>query len=728
MAHDCCNHDNSPKKQILPSLQNQREVGTLLTFKVSGMDCPDEINAIARALNVPGVNKVDSNIMNESVRVHHDESIDELTIKKLIETAGVKVVSGEKKSFLNAHRDRILLIASSGISLLAGLLIHWFVDSSAMITNILFAITILLSGIVIFPKAFRSIKVFNWDMNVLMSIAVIGAIFIKEYSEAASVIFLFSLAELLEALSVSRARKAIQDVLKVTPQNVLLITNNNEQISTNVRDLKLGDIVLIRAGESVPVDGVVFEGESSINQAPLTGESIPVTKKVGDRVLAGTLNELGILKVKVEKLFGDTKISKIISLIEEAQNQKAPSQRFVDQFSKIYTPSVLIIALLVAVVPPLLMSGSFDIWFYRALVFLVVGCPCALVIATPVSVVSGLTSLARRGVLVKGGVHLENLGKIKALALDKTGTITEGKPYVNDLKLFSTLSETEVIKIAATLESVSTHPLAKSILNYAKEKNINPTLQKNYKLITGRGAQAEVDGHLYFVGNHALAHEMGICSKEIEEYLKEVESKAQSVIILGHMPHMDCKGEIIAIFSIGDKIRSQAKDAISEFHKIGVKTIALLSGDNQKTVDSVAKIVGIDYAKGELLPDDKVREVKNLISSHKHIAMVGDGINDAPALAHATLGIAMGVAGSDTAIETADIALMQDDLLELPKAIVQGRRVLGVIRFNIIFALVIKAAFFVLAFFGYANLWIAVMVDMGASLIVTFNALRLLRN
>jgi len=727
MGNKCCDKAAEANTSAPPSISNN-EAGAILVFKVSGMDCPDEINAIQRALNVSGINKVQANLVSETVTVYHEKSIDESNIKKLIESAGVKITSDQTNSLFKTYFNRILLIASSGILLSIGLGLQWLTNVNELVFNSLFILTVFLSGILIFPKALRSLKGYQLDMNILMSVAVIGAILIKEYSEAASVIFLFSLAEMLETLSVARARKAIQQVLKLVPHNVLLLNSDGEQILTDVKTLSIDDVILIRAGENVPVDGVIIEGQSSINQASLTGESIPIEKSIGDNVFAGTLNELGTLKVKVLKKFNDTKISKIISLIEEAQNQKAPSQTFVDKFAKIYTPIVFGVAILVAIIPPFLFGQPFDIWFYKALVFLVIGCPCALVIATPVSVVSGLTSLARRGVLVKGGIHLEALGKLKSLALDKTGTITEGKPKITSLKLYSNLSEQEVIQITATLESVSTHPLAKAVLKYAEEKKvkINSSLQ-NYKLLLGKGAQAEINGHQYFVGNHVLVHSLGICSPDIEKYLQEIESKAQSVIILGHMPHNDCAGEILAIFSVGDSIRTNVKNAIDELHHIGIKKVVLLSGDNQKTVDSVAKIVGIDYAKGSLLPEDKVKEIKNLVAEQKYVGMVGDGVNDAPALAHATLGIAMGAAGSDTAIETADIALMQDDISELPKAIVQGRRVLGVIKFNIIFALAIKAIFFILAFAGHTNLWLAVMADMGASLIVTFNALRLLK-
>lgn len=682
------------------------------------MDCSDEVSAIQNAFRIEFVSGVEANIMKESVTVYHDPKLSRDSVKRIIEKTGLKVVSAAPQSFFHDHSRRILLVGASGLSLGIGLLFQ---------INFFFFFSILFAGTIIFPKSWRAIKQLHLDMNVLMTLAVIGALIIKEYSEAASVVFLFSLAELLEAMSVSRARKAIQEVLKVAPKDATRILSDGKTEVISAQELNKGDLILIRPGENIPIDGQILEGKSSVNQASLTGESVPVSKEAGDTIWAGTLNESGILKVTVHETFKDTKIAKVIHLIEEAQNEKAPSQRFVDKFARIYTPLIMLLALLVALVPPLFLGQDLNEWFYKALVLLVIGCPCALVIATPISVVSGLTSLARRGILVKGGVHLESLGKLRALALDKTGTVTEGTPKVSDLKIFNSHGEEEIIRLTASLESVSTHPLAKAIMSFAEERQIHFSHPVHYEMVSGKGAQGEIDGHWYFVGNHLMAHEMGICTPEIEAYLETVENRAMSVIVLGHAPHNNCKGEILAVFAVGDKIREDVKLSISELHRIGIKAVAMLSGDNQKTVNAVAKEVGIDYAKGALLPDQKVLEVKQLVNKFEFVGMVGDGVNDAPAMAHATLGIAMGVAGSDTAIETADIALMKDEISELPKAISHGRRVLNIIRFNIYFAILTKAVFFVLAFLGMANLWMAVAADMGASIFVTFNALRLLK-
>lgn len=724
---NCCSNDKDDANlSIHPN--EVPSTAKVTTVKVSGMDCADEVAALKAVFKIPSVYKVEADLIKESVSVFHSEKLNQSKITELIEQAGLKVVGEKPRSFFHDHSRRIALVSLSGVLLSGGIICEWMLLTGPVTRTLLFFISILLSGSLIFPKALRSLKAWRFDMNVLMTIAVIGAIFIKEYSEAASVVFLFSLAELLEALSVTRARRAIQEVLKIAPKTALVIDAAKNQVSKRVEDLVVGDIQLVRPHDSIATDGVIIEGETSVNQASLTGESRAVDKKTGDRVFGGTINESGVIKVRVEKLYQDSKLAKVISLIESAQSEKAPAQRFVDKFASIYTPAVLIVAVLIATLPAMFGFGAWDEWFYKSLVFLVIGCPCALVIATPVSVVSGLTSLAKKGILVKGGVHLESLGKLKALAVDKTGTITEGKPSVMEVKTFSTVPLEECIRLASSLESMSSHPLALAVLNFAESKKISFPHPESFRVFSGKGAEGFVDGHPYFVGNHHLGHELGICTPEVENYLSEIESQSMSVIVLGHRPHEGCRGEILAVFALSDKIREGIPSTIKELHSAGVLQVVMLSGDNQKTVSDVSSRVGIDTAKGGLLPEDKVTEIKRLVDQYKIVGMVGDGVNDAPALATATLGIAMGIVGSDSAIETADVALMKDDLAMIPVAIRQGKRVLNVIRFNISFAIAIKIVFFILAFLGQTNLWLAVAADMGASLLVTFNALRLLRS
>ena len=417
----------------------------------------------------------------------------------------------------------------------------------------------------------------------------------------------------------------------------------------------------------------------------------------------------------------------MIYLIEEAQTQKAPSQKFVDQFAKYYTPIVMILALLVFLLPPLVTGQEWGVWFYRSLVLLVIACPCALVISTPVSIVSGLTMLARRGVLVKGGVSLEAVARLRALAMDKTGTITEGKPAVQSIVALNGNSEEDILRIAAAIDTHSNHPIARAIIEHADQKNIEYPRCENYQTMQGRGAQGDIDSHSYLVGNHRFVHDLGICSEETEKILAEIESKGLSIVVVAHQPHNDCKGEIIGILSVGDKIRDNAKTAIEAIRDSGISNIVMLSGDNQTAADVIAKQVGIDQAKGDLLPEDKIDAIRDLLKSDTYVAMIGDGINDAPAMATATLGISMGAAGTDTAIEASDITLMQDDLGKVAETIHLGRRTLGIIRFNITFALGIKAVFLMLAIFGQASLWMAILADTGATLLVIMNSLRLLR-
>lgn len=718
----CCKHTPPPNENLILSEGLIESV-----FKISGADCSDEVNAIKSSLGKLNITSVSVNLMSSTVTVHHPPNADLSKIISAIQVPGVKIVEAEDFSFLRANRKRISLISLAGIFLATGFILEWTDTLKNPWDLIIFGVATMTSGLLIFPKAFRSIfSARAFDMNVLMTVAVIGAFAIKEYSEAATVVFLFSVAELLESFSISRARQAIKSVLKLTPQ-IAQVKNGDSIILKPVLEVKVGNVIYVRPGDSFPLDGIIIEGSTLVNQASLTGESVPIEKKKGDSVFAGTINENRGVSVEVTKQFQDTKISRIIKLIESAQEEKAPSERFVDQFAKIYTPAVFVAALAVAIIPPLAMGASSSEWFYRALVLLVIACPCALVLATPISVVSGLASMARQGILIKGGKYLEALGKIKALALDKTGTLTEGKFIVREYKSFSDTSEQDVLKIAVALERLSSHPLGKALIEYDKFWKETPIAVKEYTTVSGRGAEGRIDSCLYFVGNHRWTHELGICSAEIEGYLQSLEEKSLSVIIVGHKPHEDHHGQVLGIFGLGDSVKSNATETIRKLYALGLEKIVVLSGDNQKTVDAICKATGIREGVGDLLPEDKVAEIKRLTSQFSSVGMVGDGVNDAPALANSTVGISMGGAGTDAAIETSDVTLMQDDLSHLPKAIEQGRRVLGMIRFNIGFAIATKAIFLILAVVGYSNLWLAVAADMGASIFVTLNALRLLK-
>lgn len=613
----------------------------------------------------------------------------------------------------------------SGVFTGAGFIVERIPEFAAS-APFIYGAAIISGGWFIAPKGLTALRRLSPDINLLMTVAVIGATLIGQWSEAAVVTFLFSLSEFLESWSEGRARRAIQSLLELSPPTALVQRGGfTQEIAAN--QVNVDEVMLVKSGMGIPLDGIVLTGESTVNQAPITGESIPVDKKPGDTVFAGTINGDGSLEVRVTKPHTETMLARMIHLVEEAQEQRAPTQRFVDVFSKYYTPSVMVIAFLVLLVPPLFFDGIWKDWIYRACVLLVIACPCALVISTPVSIVSALTGLARRGVLIKGGVHLEAIGKLKALAVDKTGTITEGKPRVLDVIPLNNYPKEELLRVAASIDTHSQHPLAQAIVQHANEQKVNLVRSENYQARSGRGAEAIIDGHHYFVGNHRFTHELAVCSEKIERKLAEIEEQARSVVVVGHMPHSNCKGEVLGVLAVGDKVRDNAAQAIRRLHHVGVLKVVMLSGDNQRTADAIARQVGIDEVHGDLLPDQKIERVRALTTEYQYVGMIGDGVNDAPAMAAATVGIAMGVAGTDTALETADIALMNDDLEKVAETVEMGRRTLRIIQFNVTFSLGIKAVFLVLAIMGRTSLWLAIAADTGATLLVIANALRLLR-
>lgn len=700
-------------------------------FRVGGMDCADEIEAVNRALKpLPGVREVQVNLMAGTVAVTHGSEVLPDALIAALGQAGLRAILATPESRAGApgegQRWRVISVALSGVFTGVGLLLQWLRVEPDLLRFGAFGVAILAGGWFIAPKALGALRRRSLDMNVLMTVAVAGALAIGQWSEGAAVVFLFAVSELLEAFSVSRARRAIQSLMELTPETALLKDGESFR-EVPVGEVSAGSVVAVKSGSRVPLDGEVVTGTSAVNQAPITGESMPVEKKPGDGVFAGTINGEGSLEVRVTKPASDSTIARIIHLVSEAQAEKAPAQRFVDTFARYYTPAVFAVALMVWFVPPLLFGAAWAVWTYRALVLLVIACPCALVISTPVSIVSGLTAMARRGVLIKGGAHLEALGKLRALAVDKTGTITEGRPRVTQVVTFAAKSEADVLRIAAAIDDHSEHPLAKAVVEAAREKKVPVTRATSYQARTGKGAEGEVEGHSYFVGNHRFAHELGVCSEAVERTLTEIESRAQSVVVVGHRPHGGCAGEVLGVLAVGDTVRPEAAAAIRALHTSGIRKVVMLSGDNQRTADAIAKQVGIDEAHGDLLPEQKIERVRQLLAEHGHVGMIGDGVNDAPAMAAASVGIAMGGAGTDTAIETADVALMQDDLSNVADAIQLGRRTMRIIRFNIGFALAIKAVFLVLALSGHTSLWLAILADTGATLVVIANSLRLLR-
>jgi Zn2+/Cd2+-exporting ATPase len=698
------------------------------TLQVAGMDCAEETRAIERALEPdPRVRAVQFNLIAGKVIVSHAPEVSPIELIRAIESAGLEASLPEARPgdelSTRPQQARTVAVSISGLALMFGLILQWSGGTEALRVGA-FALSIVSGGWFILPKAIRAARQLTLDMNVLMTVAVAGAAGIGEWAEGAAVAFLFALSELLESFSVARARRAIQSLLQLSPETAVVQSEAGWR-EVPVESVRPGELLLIKSGARVPLDGEVVSGRSTVNQAPITGESAPVEKEPGSFVFAGTINGPGAIEVRATRPYNQTTLARIIHLVEEAQAQKAPSQRFVDQFAKYYTPSVLALAAGVLLAPPLLMGGDWLVWFYRSLVLLVIACPCALVVSTPVSIVSGLTAMARRGVLIKGGAFLEAVGKLRALAVDKTGTITEGKPRVIRLHALGA-SEPELIQVAATIDSHSDHPLARAVTDFARERSVPLLPASDYHAIPGRGAEATIDGEPFFAGNHHFAEDLGVCSKETERLLKTIEQEAQSVVIVGRKSQPARAGEVLGVFAIADAIRPEAAEAIRALHRAGIDRVVMLSGDNKRTVEAIARQTGIDEAEGDLLPEDKIARIQELTARYKFAGMIGDGVNDAPAMAAATVGIAMGE-GTDTALEVADMALMKSDLGKVAEAVRLGRRTVRIIQANIAFALSIKAIFLALAVAGYTSLWLAILADTGATLLVVANALRLLR-
>lgn len=586
---------------------------------------------------------------------------------------------------------------------------------------IAYAASILIGGYRLFNTGLKNLFRLNFDMKTLMTIAVIGAAFIGEWGEGATVVILFAISEALETYSMDKARQSIRSLMDIAPREAL-IRRGNQELMIQVDEIRIGDIMIVKPGQKIAMDGTVMKGTSSINQAAITGESVPVAKTIDDEVFAGTLNEEGLLEVKVTKHVDDTTIAKIIHLVEEAQAERAPSQAFVDRFAKYYTPAIMLIALGVAVIPPLF-GADWNTWIYQGLAVLVVGCPCALVVSTPVSIVTAIGNAARNGVLIKGGIHLEEMGSIKAIAFDKTGTLTKGVPVVTDY-LPQDGASNEQLKIIAALENGSQHPLASAIMKKAEEENLDYQSVdiKEFSSITGKGIKGDIKGETYFVGSPNLFEEIlndGI-EAELKEKIETLQSQGKTVMVAG------TSTKVTALIAVADEVRETSQTVIQKLHALGIEKTIMLTGDNSRTANAIGKQVGVSDIKAELLPHDKLNYIKDLRKEFNRVSMVGDGVNDAPALAASTVGVAMGGAGTDTALETADIALMADDLGKLPFTVKLSRKALAIIKQNITFSLGIKLVALLLVIPGWLTLWIAIFADMGATLLVTLNSLRLL--
>lgn len=720
---------------------------TQLSFKIHGMDCAEEIAALKRGLKavVADEDRLGFDLINGKMTVTvGGDGPDEAGIISAVARTGLRAVpwnqyvaQGTTGESWWSRNGRALMTAISGLCTVMGFAIHAYLHGAGdaitggetdghvfpPVSQALYALAALAGGWFVFPKAFFAVRALRPDMNLLMTVAVIGAIIIQEWFEAATVTFLFSLALLLESWSIGRARRAIAALLELAPPVAYYVRPGDNLVEQRpVENVPVGSTVLIRPGERVPLDGVVVKGSSTLNQAPITGESLPVSKTMGDKVYAGTINEDGALEIETTKSASDTTLSRIIHMVEEAQSRRAASEQWVEKFARYYTPAMMVLAIAVAVGPPIVMGAGWYEWFYQALVILVIACPCALVISTPVSVVAGLNSAARNGILIKGGVYLEVPAGIRVVAMDKTGTLTRGEPEVQRIIPLNGHSENDLLSRAASLESSSEHPIAKAILRRAKAANVVFERAEEFKAIKGKGAEGKITGRQFWIGSHRFFLDKGLHGDAHEDEVRKLEEAGHSVLLIGNETHL------CGLISVADEVRAESKDAIAAIKASGVEKVVMLTGDNAGTAKAVAEACGIEDYRAELLPEDKVQAVEELVRQHGTVAMVGDGVNDAPAMAAATLGIAMGAVGSDAAIETADIALMSDELSKLPWLIRHSRRTMRTIRQNIAFALGLKLLFIILALAGIATLWMAIAADTGATLLVIFNSLRLLRH
>ncbi|KYD32576.1 heavy metal translocating P-type ATPase [Parageobacillus toebii] len=695
------------------------------TYRVQGFTCA---NCAAKFENnvkaLPGVLDAKVNFGASKITVWGTTTIEELEKAGAFEN--LKIREDKEKTVKREpfwkQKENIKVYISAVL-----LVISWFLGKQYgeehIFATIGYAAAILIGGYSLFMKGFKNLVRLNFDMNTLMTVAILGAAAIGEWGEGATVVILFAISEALERYSMDKARQSIESLMDIAPKEAL-IRRGNEEMMVPVDDIQVGDIMIVKPGQKLAMDGIIIKGTSTLNQAAITGESVPVAKTVGDEVFAGTLNEEGLLEVKVTKRVEDTTLSKIIHLVEEAQAERAPSQAFVDRFAKYYTPVIIIFALLLAVIPPLFMGADWSEWIYRGLALLVVGCPCALVISTPVAIVTAIGNAAKNGVLIKGGIYLEEAGSLKVIAFDKTGTLTKGVPSVTDVITYNG-NENELMTITAAIEKGSQHPLASAIIRKAEEDglNFNDVSVEEFQSITGKGVKAKVNNEMYYVGSPSLFEELlpnGIQS-EIKEQITALQTQGKTVMALG------TEKEILALIAVADEIRESSKEVIRKLHQVGIEKTVMLTGDNQRTAEAIGKQVGVSDIKADLLPEDKLNFIKELRDKYQSVAMVGDGVNDAPALAASTVGVAMGGAGTDTALETADIALMSDDLSKLPYTIKLSRKALAIIKQNITFSLGIKALALLLIVPNWLTLWLAIFADMGATLIVTLNSMRLLK-
>jgi Cd2+/Zn2+-exporting ATPase len=724
---ECCSDGTREELVATPAareLDQEAPDGTLTrtVLRVEGMDCASCAASVEKGVvRLPGVRRATVNFAAGRLDAEHDPDLAVEEIEKAVRDAGYGVAESEEVERPPFWRTPRAISAFASALLFALGLALGLAGVPEIARTGTFLAAIVVGGLPIFRAAVAGVRARHLDMNVLMSAATVGAVGIGQWAEAASVVVLFAAGNALQVYAIDRTRGAVRALARLAPDEVL-VRRGASEVLVSTGEVGVGETVVVRPGERLAVDGVVLEGESAVDEAPVTGESVPVEKGAGDGVYSGTLNGSGGLLVRTSRRAGDSTLQKIARLVEEAQAKKAPAEQFVDRFSRVYTPAVVAVAVVVAVVPPLL-GGGFGEWFYRALALLIIACPCALVISTPVTVVSGIGAASRRGILVKGGAMLEAAGRLKALAFDKTGTLTEGRPALSRVVPLAGRDEMEVLALAAALERRSEHPLAHAILVAGAERAADgaglPPVT-GFRSVAGRGAEGVVGGTRYLIGSPRLFAERGMDLDEAAGALEAVEREGETPVILGN------EDGPVAVFGLADAVRPDARATLDALRKAGVEELVMLTGDAEAPARRVAEELGVDYT-ARLLPEQKVEAVRELVDRHGDAGMVGDGVNDAPALAASSVGFAMGAAGTDVALETADVALMQDDLPKLAEAVRLSRAAEGIIKQNVAVSMAIKGLFVLLAPFGLVALWLAVLADMGTSIVVTLNGLRLFR-
>ena len=733
----CCGASADTLAQPAPPPNSGR------SFRVNGLDCADEVAILSKVVGpeVGGSEHLAFDVINGRMTIL--EGAKPLSDDKIIKIVGSTGMSAKMWNAESAEADQAehfarqrLFTGLSGGLWAAGFLYH-IVETGAggalrlfsghgetsmpLIEMGLFLLAIVFGAWLVAPKAWSAARRLSPDMNLLMIVAVAGAIGLGEFFEAATVAFFFALSLTLESWSVGRARNAVSALLDLAPPTARVIRDDGSESDVPAAQVTIGDRFVVRGGDRIPLDGEVTEGRGDVDQAPITGESALVAKEIGDEVYAGTINGDGTLTVKATKAAGDTVLSKIIRMVGDAHSRRAEVEQWVTKFARIYTPIVMILAVLIAIVPPLLFSGAWNYWFYNALVLLVIACPCALVISTPVSIVASLAASARNGVLIKGGAYVEAPSRLTALAMDKTGTITMGEPEVAGLHPFGDTPERDLLSAAVALEARSSHPLARAILARGERDGLKQSVATDTKTVPGRGVEGSWEGQSVWLGSDRFATEKGLGDTIPRDLLERIEGAGSTLVAVGS------GDRLLGLIELRDRIRPDAKGVVARLHAQGVKKIIMLTGDNERTARAVAAEVGIDEVRAELLPEDKVTAIEELVANYDVVAMIGDGVNDAPAMARAHFAIAMGAVGSDAAIETADIALMTDDIGKVPWLVGHSRRTMNIIHQNIGIALATKALFVGLTAFGMATMWGAIAADVGVSLLVVANALRLLR-